>query len=354
MSPTISEAYRELPLPPHHIVPIDFGSLKSVPFSHQWFASDTQVGKLSTPSLKPRLDSHAIPVVDLASPDVLERLGRACEEWGVFQVVGHGISSEELEEVESQAERFFALPPEVKARVLRSPDGGAGYGIARISSFFSKFMWHEGFTIMGSSLDYAKQIWPHDYQHFSDVMDEYQKKVKNLSQRLMLQILSSLKVSDLPETSSICPNPATASTALQLNHYPSCPDPDLALGLAPHTDSFLITVLHQARRAHGLQVFNDRAGGWVPVSPLQNALVVNVGDLLHVLSNGRYVSALHRVAVSERSRERVSVAYFYGPAADAEVAPLGAAAPVYRRFKVVDYVKLKARELDKAMSLMRI
>ncbi|CAM8961278.1 hypothetical protein QQ045_003655 [Rhodiola kirilowii] len=344
----ISEAYRELPLLPHHIVPIDFRSLKSVPASHQWFTSDSQLRKSPT--------SNAIPVVDLMSPDASEQLSRACEKWGVFQLLGHGISSQVLGEVELQAKKFFSLPPDVKGRVLRSPDGGSGYGIARISSFFSKFMWHEGFTIMGSALAYAKQLWPlDDYQHFSDVMDEYQEKMKELSHELMLQILNSLEISGRGY-SGICPDPKTASTALQLNHYPPCPDPNLALGLAPHTDSFLITILHQTRHADGLQVFNDRSAEWVPVSPVSGALVVNVGDLLHVLSNGRYVSALHRVAVNERSRDRLSVAYFYGPAVDAKVEPLtmGAVAPVYRRFTVLEYVKLKARYLDKALSLMRI
>lgn len=64
------------------------------------------------------------------------------------------------------------------------------------------------------------------------------------------------------------------------NFYPPCPDPELTLGLAVHTDLNALTVLMQSEEVSGLQVIKD--GNWVAVDPVPNAFVVNLGDQLQV------------------------------------------------------------------------
>lgn len=140
-----------------HIIPIDFHTVDSVPESHEWPHSGC---------LGPVIHEISIPVIDLTDSNAEELVGHASENWGIFQVVNHGVGLSLVRDVECEARRLFSLPVEEKLKVLRSPEGATGYGAARISPFFSKFMWHEGFTIMGSSLDHAKQLWPHDYQRF--------------------------------------------------------------------------------------------------------------------------------------------------------------------------------------------
>lgn len=157
---TLSEAYREHPQCLHHIIPLDFSSVRTLPDSHAWRSdSDWEAcfGSGSGPS---------IPVIDLEDPEAKRLIGLACEEWGVFQLKGHGVPLRLLEDVEKEAKRLFGMPASHKLRALRAPGGATGYGRARISPFFPKYMWHEGFTIMGSPLHHAKQIWPHHYQPF--------------------------------------------------------------------------------------------------------------------------------------------------------------------------------------------
>nr|GLL38166.1 gibberellin 3-beta-dioxygenase 1-like [Ipomoea trifida] len=343
---TLSEAYKEHPLSLEHIIPLDFQSLHKVPDSHLW----------------PKItDDHqkqyaSIPTVDLLAPNVVELIGHACETWGMFHVVNHGVSSALVDEVESQAYRLFALPDHQKMKALRSPGGATGYGAARISPFFPKLMWHEGFTMMGSPAHHARQLWPHDHQHFCDTMENYEKKMKALAFKLFLLTLNSIGASE-QHLKWLNPSPAATQSegALQLNSYPRCPNPTHAIGLAPHTDSLFLTILHQSA-ATGLQVFNQ-ALGWAPVVPVAGALLVNVGDLLHVLSNGRFPTVYHRAVVNE-SVHRVSVAYFYGPPVDSVVAPVvlrdGDGAPAYRTVRVKDYLSLKAMHLDKALSFIRL
>jgi len=193
----------------------------------------------------------------------------------------------------------------------------------------------------------------------SNVMDEYQTRMKDLAEKLLDLILKSLEI---PESDSIWEirdptgGPKSISTALQLNSYPSCPDPARTVGLAPHTDTFLFTILHQSGSVSGLELFNDRIG-WVRVDPKPGTLVVNVGDLLHIISNARFPSAVHK-AVVNNEEHRISLAYFYGPPLDFELSPFlgykGCEGPCFRSLKVNEYVSIKAKHLDLALSHIRI
>ncbi|KAK4737522.1 hypothetical protein R3W88_001219 [Solanum pinnatisectum] len=344
---SLEEAYKENPLSLQHILPIDFQSIQEVPNSHLW------------PKINNVLTSHNdknpnVPIIDLLAPNVVELMGHACKTWGIFQVVNHGVSLELFDEVEYQARRLFALPAEQKVKVVRSTSGATGYGTARITPFFSKFMWHEGFTIMDSPLDHAKKLWPHDYHKFCDVMENYQKKMKVLSFQLCLFILNYLQPSQ--DQHSI--NSFEFAGALQLNSYPCCPNPNHALGLAPHTDSLFLTILHQTNNTKGLQILK-KDQGWTSISPVSNdALIVNVGDLLHILSNGEFPSVYHRVLV-DQTKHRFSLAYFFGPQLDSMISPLVSSKDndgvvlKYRNVKVKEYLGLKAKHLEKVFSMIR-
>lgn len=72
------------------------------------------------------------------------------------------------------------------------------------------------------------------------------------------------------------------SIALRVNYIPPCSIPDKVLGLSAHADSSTITVLMQEDNVIGLQIRKE--GEWISVKPIQNALVVNVGDALEVTS----------------------------------------------------------------------
>lgn len=64
------------------------------------------------------------------------------------------------------------------------------------------------------------------------------------------------------------------------NLYPRCPNPDLAMGLPPHSDHGLFTLLIE-NQVSGLQI--QHKGRWINVKPLPNSLLVNTGDHLEVI-----------------------------------------------------------------------
>lgn len=68
--------------------------------------------------------------------------------------------------------------------------------------------------------------------------------------------------------------------SMRMNYYPPCPQPEVAIGLSPHSDAVGLTILLQINEMGGLQIKKD--GMWVPVKPLPNAFVINIGDILEV------------------------------------------------------------------------
>ncbi|KAJ4952796.1 hypothetical protein NE237_029628 [Protea cynaroides] len=346
MASTLAEAYAEIyrdqPVHLQYHNHLDLGSLGEVPESHAWPPLDNY-----SSSVEP------VPVIDLTDPEAVKLVGHACRTWGVFQVTNHGISMRLLKDVESESWRLFSLPPQQKLKAARSPDGISGYGLARISSFFPKLMWSEGFTIVESPVEHARQLWPQDYSNFCAVMEEYQNEMKQLAERLLWLVLGSLGIN---KKDIIWAGPkgdfGDASAALHLNSYPPCPEPNRAMGLAAHTDSTLLTILYQ-NSTSGLQVLRDGAG-WVTVPPLAGGLVVNIGDLLHILSNGEYRTVLHR-AVVNRTHHRLSIVYFSGPPTNVQISPLSRLVPpLYRPVTWTEYLGAKAKHFNNALSSIRL
>lgn len=128
------------------------------------------------------------------------------------------------------------------------------------------------------------------------------------------------------------------------------------MGLAAHTDTSLVTLLYQSNTS-GLELYHDQVG-WINVPPMNGALVVNVGDLLQILSNGVFKSAPHRAMVN-LTQHRISVAYFLGPPKDVDISPplklvKHGELPLYRSITWKDYLDVKTKHFYDALEHIRI
>ena len=187
-------------------------------------------------------------------------------------------------------------------------------------------------------------------------MEVCQKEMKDLTERILGLTLVSLGLTR-EDVKWFKPKDRSkqAQALLHLNSYPICPDPSRAMGLGPHTDSSLLTLLYQSSTT-GLQVLRDNVG-WVPVHPISGALVVNIGDLMHILSNGQFKSAMHQ-AVVNKTHHRISAAYFYGPPREVKISPLMKLIdhkhpPLYHPVTWKEYLDAKAMHFNKTLDLLR-
>lgn len=265
---------------------------------------------LSPPPPNPTSNiTSCIPIVDLSRilekdpterKDVIEEIQDAGEKWGFFQVVNHGIPVEDLEEMLQGIRRFFEQDVEVKK----------GY----YSRDYSKPMvYNSNFDLYtGPAANWRDTVacrmtpYPHPQDlptAFREIMMVYSKQVSKLAY-VLLELLSEalgLQRNHLKEIG--CGEGLT----LLGHYYPACPQPELTVGISRHSDSNFLTILLQDQGG-GLQILHDNQ--WIDVPSLTGALVVNIGDLLQLVSNDKLRSTQHRVPSKSKGPPRVSVACF--------------------------------------------
>ncbi|XP_068660580.1 protein LATERAL BRANCHING OXIDOREDUCTASE 1 [Aristolochia californica] len=269
--------------------------------------------------------SIQIPVIDLSklahggqyqSQKELEKLSGACENWGFFQIVNHGIDSALLERMQRVTEEFFMLPLEEKEKYPMAPGTVQGYGHAFVFTEDQKLDWCNMLALgVEPSFIRNPKLWPTNPPKFRETLESYSANIRKLSQTLLRFIAMSLGLKPEKFNEMF----GTAVQAVRMNYYPPCPRPDLVLGLSPHSDGSALTVLQQSMGSVGLQILKGNT--WLPVLPICNALVINIGDTIEVLTNGRYKSVEHR-AVTNKDKDRLSIVTFYAPSYEIELGPL--------------------------------
>jgi isopenicillin N synthase-like dioxygenase len=161
---------------------------------------------------------------------------------------------------------------------------------------------------------YAETIGPESPDGFVDAWKAYYASMEDLAARIMRVFAVAL---DLPEDhfQPMIDRPISALRAL---NYPETDTPPLAgqLRAGAHTDYGSLTILLPQPGSGGLQIFTPE-GDWREVPPVEGAFVINIGDLMALWTNDRWVSTLHRVVNPDvgaaRSARRQSLAFFHQP-----------------------------------------
>ncbi|KAG0460686.1 hypothetical protein HPP92_020983 [Vanilla planifolia] len=254
---------------------------------------------------------YSIPIIDfsrLANPvsskEETAKLHSACEDWGFFQLVNHGVPEEIINRMKQNTEEFFKLPLEEKEAFAQLPGQIEGYGQAFVQSEEQKLDWGD-ILFLGTLPPSVRQMrfWPTNPTSFRETIHEYAIELKKVSDLLLQKMSQNLGLE--PEKLYDLFNDGIQ--AIRFNYYPPCPSPEKVLGLSPHSDAVGLTLLLQVNEQQGLQI--RRKGGWLPVKALPQAFIVNIGDIVEILTNGRYKSIEHRAVVSNE-KERLSVAGF--------------------------------------------
>ncbi|KAM4101085.1 hypothetical protein ACB094_05G116400 [Castanea mollissima] len=233
----------------------------------------------------------------------LDRLHSACKDWGFFQVVNHGVSTSLLEEFRTQIESFFKLPYEDKKKLWQQPNHQEGFGQLFVVSDEQKLDWSD-------MVDLFDKLPP----EFRETLETYSIEVKKLAMTILGYMAKALKMAAEEMRELFIDGVQT----MRMNYYPPCPEPDKAIGLTPHSDADALTVVFQLNETEGLQIRKE--GNWVPVKPLPNAFIVNIGDIMEIVSNGIYRSIEHR-ATGNSTNERLSRATFHSSNLDSELGP---------------------------------
>ncbi|KAK6929802.1 Non-hem dioxygenase N-terminal domain [Dillenia turbinata] len=250
-----------------------------------------------------------VPVIDLDGiryedrrKDIVKEICAASETWGFFQVVNHGIPLTVLDDAMNGLRMFHEQDQELKKEFYtRDQTKKVRYSCNHDLYQSRTANWRDSLAI---SLLARGQIKPEELPAVCrDTALRYIEHVREFGDTLFELLSEALGLKPDYLHRLEC-----AQACLFVNHYyPACPEPELTLGASSHFDPVFLTVLLQDQIG-GLQVaHNDQ---WVNVRPINGALVINIGELLQILSNGKFRSVNHRV-VANRVGPRISIAIFF-------------------------------------------
>ncbi|TVU07477.1 hypothetical protein EJB05_46800, partial [Eragrostis curvula] len=211
------------------------------------------------------------------------------------QVINHGVAAEVMSEMMSAAEEFFRLPAEEKMAhystdAKKFPRFHTSVGNAEEKVLY----WRDCLKLVCYPLEQFRPQWPDKPAGLRTALEAYTTAVRAVALRLLHLTAAGLGLEEGRFDGELSGGPVL----MNVNHYVPCPDPSLTMGLAPHCDPNLVTVLMD-KGAAGLQA--RRNGGWVDVVALPGAFVVNFGHQMEAITNGCLRSGEHRVLTNARA-----------------------------------------------------
>ena len=269
------------------------------------------------------LTSDSVASVSLTDADrnpqaFAQELGQSFVDYGFAIVRDHGISQDLIERAAAKAKDFFALPDAVKRNYLIPGGGGArgytAFGVETAKGAHAsdlKEFWHVGREleaghkyrdVMGDN------VWPDEVAGFRPVFLELYDAFDAAGLKILSAIARFLGVDEDYFADTV----RDGNSVMRLLHYPPVDKPSgNHIRAGAHEDINTITLLIGAEEA-GLEL-KTKDGRWLPVSPKPGELVVNIGDMLQRLTNGRLRSTSHRVvnpAPDRASKARYSMPFF--------------------------------------------
>ncbi|CAN1808457.1 Protein SRG1 [Linum perenne] len=267
-------------------------------------------------------------LMDPCSSDAeLHRLHQTCQNWGFFQLVNHRVPDSLMKKVSTEVKQWLNLPMEEKKKFWQRRDDIEGFGQAFVVSKEQKLDWGDMFYVTTLPKHLRKPFPFHSLPaQFRETLESYSSSLETLAMKILTLMAKALGM-DPNEMAEMFKD---GWQQMRMNYYPPC-------------------LLLQISDEPGLQIKKD--GRWALVTPLPDAFIVNVGDILEIISNGAYKSIEHRATVNSNT-ERLSVATFLSPKLDGELGPAQSLVtpntpPKFKRLLVKDYFKgLFERELN--------
>lgn len=287
--------------------------------------------------------SFDVPVIDLYEPGAAGVIEGACRSVGFFGITGHGVPAEVVAAAWDAARRFFDLPLETKL-TTRSDEAPYGYEPMRSEALGRtmdeavddepdpKQTFNLGPPYRGPDSGFGRfeRVWPTEPYDLRITWLSYYDEMERLAGRLLGLFATAMGL----RADHFAAFSDRHVSALRALDYPA----GAATGTVragAHTDYGTLTILRPDPEVGGLEVMSPDSD-WVEVPRVDGGFVVNVGDMMHRWTNGRWRSTLHRVVGDPAGRRRQSMAFFHNPNWDAVITPILISPDEEPRFEPVE------------------
>ncbi|HXD27671.1 MAG TPA: 2-oxoglutarate and iron-dependent oxygenase domain-containing protein [Arthrobacter sp.] len=281
----------------------------------------------------------SVPVLDFSTartpdgsfnPDFIEALRDATHNVGFFQLTGYGAADGQAQELLDTMDAFFKLPLAERLK-LDNRTSAQFRGYTRLGKEMT-----QGRADSREQIDYGPERapldsypadrpylnlqgpnqWPASFPELERVAMAW----AGLMSRVGAELLSAISVSlGLPEDYFAEPFEAAPAWMGKLVHYVGGQVPEAGTqGVGLHADYGFVTLLLQDL-VGGLEVKPYGQDEWITVEPISGALVVNLGEMLEVATNGYLMATIHRVTAPPEGVDRYSVPFFWSPRLDSVI-----------------------------------
>jgi isopenicillin N synthase-like dioxygenase len=271
-----------------------------------------------------------IPVIDLQTyfsrpceatlAPLVEQLRAACESVGFFSIIGHQVPQTLVASMFDFARKFHALALDEKQAIAMDradwPVGGIGYLPVKHRKLPArdKGNLNEAFIVKcDHKLTMDDNQWLNEatLPGFRDAVEGYAAALERLGKRLLPIFAAALKIQpDFFDEAFVSP-----LYRLRMTHYPPQQNvPVDEFGIAPHVDTTFCTILAQDRP--GLTIFSERRQQWIKAPLLEDAFIVNSGELLRTWTNDRFISVKHFANNNTGDQSRYSIPFFLNANSD--------------------------------------
>ena len=329
---------------------------------------------------------NKIAIIDMKSSKATEAISRACESSGFFYLINHDVML--CDKVREVVRGFFRnLSEEEKSR---SKGDKKGYvAMNGMQNMVRKPEYHEKFSCGRVDVDLndayydrdasiffdCENVWPTNVDGFEKTYVGFYEEMEKFSLKLMRLFARALDLTDeeyfvdrsLKHVTNLCSLRYSVGRArAEMKIEDGCNEQQLVL---PHTDPTDFTcIIFNDDEPKGLQVLMEENtenstenSAWVDVERCEGGILVNIGDLFQMWTNGDFKSSRHRVIIGEKTEEdddedRMSIVWFHCPNYDTivdsrEVDELRKNSQgreqKYRPFKVEDRTHFKQTERTK-------
>ena len=278
-----------------------------------------------------------IPVINVSplrkgkseeAKSVAMEIRKAAEEVGFFYICDHGIPKEVLDNAYNSTKEFFERPRYFKEKIKINSNhhGFLSVGEAKMENAMNvdlkeSFVWgldlpDDHASVSSNNPFLGKNQWPDGMPELRDSVYTFFEAGLKCGRDLMRAFALGMEI---PEDSFLKTyNEPIARGSIIFYPPQSSEFGEKQFGVAPHTDYGCLTLLWQDL-VGGLEL-QTLEGEWVKAQPIEDTLVVNVGDLLMRWSNDIFKSTVHRV-INRRSVKRYSMVIAWDPNYETVVDP---------------------------------
>jgi isopenicillin N synthase-like dioxygenase len=255
-------------------------------------------------------------------PEITEMLWAASTDIGFFQIVNHGIPTDEIHKAFAMTEAFFALPDPEKGRHPLIKKLNAGWeSRAQVRPSTGTADQKESYQITRPHME-PQKLWPsaEALPNFKETMLGFEAQAWSVGMRILSCFADRLAFDTDFFTRAHDPSGPAYQSTLRLLHYfaidPARRDKLDLWRAGAHTDFDCLTLLFQQSGQGGLQVCPGKdmeAREWTPIVPDEEVITCNIGDMLMRWSDDQLQSTFHRVknpAAGEYQGSRYSLAFF--------------------------------------------